>query len=396
LSKSGLNKKILFVSSFSPPLNAGSGRNAYNFAKFISDKGAKVTLLSLNRKGKLKPKDEDENLKIIRLRYFNQNLLTRIISLIIILPGYFFLVIKNDIIFVYGGNIIAFEFILLFGRLLGKMVVFRSTMNGEDDIETLVNQRWIGKFNLFCLKQVDYYFSINPAFSRSWKLVFGSTDKIFESTQGVDTGRFIPAESNYKFQLRKKLNLPEDTFIIISVGYVVERKGFRDIFKSLTLLDFSFLYLVVGDFQVPDDHYLKNLNHEMKELTELGNLLLKEKVVFIGSKMNVDEYLKASDILILNSIREGFPNVVLEAMACGLPVIYREIKGIDGFFTKNGQNILINSGNDVELTENVRKLYFDSVFREKIGKEAGRVIKEQASFEVLWNNLKTRLEIQCE
>jgi len=73
-----------------------------------------------------------------------------------------------------------------------------------------------------------------------------------------------------------------------------ERKGFRDIFKSLTLLDFSFLYLVVGDFQVPDDHYLKNLNHEMKELTELGNLLLKEKVVFIGSKMNVDEYLKAS------------------------------------------------------------------------------------------------------
>ncbi len=391
------NKKILFVSSFTPPLNAGSGRNAYNFAKYISGQGVDVTLLSLNRKGHLKPRGQEENLKIIRLLYFNHNLITKIFSLTIILPGYFLLAIKNDVIFVYGGNIIAFEFILLFGKLFGKKVVFRSTMFDEDDIETLVNQRWIGKFNRFCLKKLSIYFSINPAFSRSWEQVFGNREKVFESVHGVDTKQFYPVEKETRIRLRKKLNLPEDIFIIISVGYVVERKGYRNIFKSLAQLDFPFLYLVVGDYFVPEDHYLKNLNKEMKDLAETGKSVLKDKVVFLGNKLNVDEYLKVSDIFILNSDKEGFPpNSIMESMACGIPTLVRRIDGVDGFFTKDGQNILITSGNDVDLTESVNKLYFDSAFREKIGKEASIVIREQASFELLWKRLKNRLIIQGE
>ncbi len=389
-------RKILFVSSFTPPLNAGSGRNAYNFAKYISEEGIDVTLLSLNRKGQLKTKEHEDNLKIIRLRYYNQNLITKILSLIIILPGYFFRVIKNDVIFVYGGNIIAFEFILLFGRILGKKVVFRSTMYGEDDIKTLVSQRWVGKFNRFCLKGLSLYFSINSAFTISWERTFGSLEKVFESVQGVDTNLFFPVEKEVKFRLREELNLPVDVLIIVSVGYLVDRKGYRFIFEALSRLDFPFLYLVIGDYQVSNYHYLKSFNQEMTDLFQLGSDLLGDKVLFTGDKDNIDEYLNASDIFILNSFREGFPNVVLESMASGLPVVVRDIEGIEVFFLKRNKNIIINSGESVEIMENMRKLFFDSDLRERIGKEASLVIKEQASFDILWNKLKIRLRIQSE
>lgn len=390
------NTRILFVSSFTPPLNAGSGRNAYNFAKYVSGEGIDVTLLSLNRKGQLKPREYDGNLKIIRLRYFNQNLITKVLSLIIILPGYFFRVIKNDIIFVYGGNIIAFEFILLFGKFLGKKVVFRSTMYGEDDAETLVNKRWIGSLRYLSLKQLFLYFSINPAFTGSWEQVFGSSEKVFGSVQGVDIGKFFPVEKEFRLKLRKKLNLPENMFIIISVGYVVERKGYPNIFEALAQSDIPFLYLVIGDYHVPDDHYFKNLNLEMKSIVKTGKSLLKGSVTFLGNKRNVEEYLKASDIFILNSTKEGFPNVVLEAMACGMPVIVRETEGMDGFFLKRNKNIFFTSGDSNEIRENINKLFSDTNLRKKIGTEASLVIKEHASFNVLWGRLKIRLKIHGE
>ena len=387
-------KRILFVSSFTPPLNAGSGRNAYNFASFLADKGQRVSLLSLNRKGRLARREYDNKVKIIRLLYFNCNLLTKFLSLIIILPGYLYYVAKNDLVFIYGGNIIAFEFLILFGKILNKKTIFRSTMYPEDDIETLINQRWIGILLRFTLKQITVYYSINPAFSSSFERVYGSRNKVFESVQGVDTSRFFQVDNKTKTQLRKKLNLPEDIFIIVSVGYLIERKGFRNIFGALKQLELPFLYVVIGDYHVSDDHYLKHFNQEMIELFQLGKSLLKDKLIFTGSKLNIDEYLKASDIFILNSAKEGFPpNSIMEAMACGLPTIVRDIHGVDGFFTARDKNIIVTSGKSNDIRIYLKTLLSNTQLWKKIGKDAAMVIQKQASYDILWNRLKAKLNI---
>ncbi len=388
------SNKILFASSFTLPLNAGSGRNTYNFGKFLAGKGYEVTLLSLNRKGKHLNKETYDNFKIIRLLYFNHNYFIKVLSLIIILPGYLYHVVKNDVVFIYGGNIIAFEFLILASKFFGKQVVFRSTMYGEDDIETLVNRKWIGKLMRFTLNQISLYFSINSAFTNSFERIFKSQEKIFESVHGVNTTMFYPVGKEKKTKLRQKLHLPEELFIIVSVGYLVERKGFRGIFEALEQLDIPFLYVVIGDYHVPEEHYLKNFNQEMIGLFQYGKNLLKDKIIFKGNKSNIDEYLKASDIFILNSIKEGFPpNSVMESMACGLPSIVREIEGVDGYFTKRNNNILVTSGESNEILACIKRLLSDPKLRENIGKNAGQVIRDQASFEVIWCRLKTKLKI---
>jgi len=294
-------RKILFVSSFTPPLNAGSGRNAYNFASFLAERGYHITLLSLNRKGKFTRKEIVNKIKIIRLLYFNYNLFSKVLSVFIILPGYVKFVAQSEVVFIYGGNIIGFELIILIGKILKKKIIFQSLLMQEDDIGTLVKRRLGGRIRKNILNQISIYFSLNPEFSKIWTNIFGSNEKVFESVQGVNTGIFYKVDEKQKGRLREKLGLSNDRLIIITIGYLIERKGFSGIFKLLTDLNFPFYYLVVGDYSVPKEHYMYNFNQEMKELHKLGKEILGEKVIFTGPKTNISEYLNASDIFLFNS-----------------------------------------------------------------------------------------------
>lgn len=382
--------RILFCSSFTPPVNAGGGKNAYNFAKFLSEKDYKVTLLSLNRKGKLKRRETTNGLRVVRILYLNFNILTKILSLLIILPGYIFHVLKNQVVFIYGGNIIGFEFLIYVGWLFNKTVIFRSTMFGEDDLETLVHKRFAGRMREKIMKGITLYFSMNPAFTKSWENIYNSTEKVFESVQGVNIKVFSPANKEDKRELRAKLNIPHDKLIIVTVGYLVKRKGFREIFESLHNLDVPFKYLVVGNYSVPDYHYLVHINPEMKELFDLGITILGDKISFIGPVENVNEYLQASDVFILNSTREGFPNALLEAMACGLPSIIKQIPGIYNGFIRHGENALFLEECE-RISDCLIKLNNQSKTQKSIGENAVDSINEYASFEIVYSKLFSKL-----
>ncbi len=387
-------KRILFVSSFTPPLNAGGSKNAFSFASFIAGKDYPVTLLSLNRKGKLKRRERAGKLKIARLLYFNDNFLTKLFSLLIILPGYFYYVLINDIIFLYGGNIIAFEFVIIIGRVLGKKVVFRSLMYGEDDPESLVNRYRLRHFYRRLLEKMSLYFSINPAFSASYKRVVGNNTKLFESVHGVNTDRFFPVLIKEKQNLRKKLGIDENLTVIISVGFLLKRKGYNNIFEALSLIDIPFVYYIVGDHKISDEHFLRPHKKEMAELFENACTILGDRVVFTGRMENVNEYLQASDIFILNSFREGFPpNSIMEAMACGLPTIVKDIEGVNGYFTVRNKNLLVSTGQVSDIRRLITEVIKNPAVGKEIGNSAADDIRQYASFEVIWEKLKARLGI---
>lgn len=382
-------KRILFVSSFTPPLNAGGGKNAFNFAFFLAEKGQQVTLLSLNRRGRLLRREKVKRLLIIRLLYFNHNLLTKILSFFIILPGYLYYVAKNELVFIYGGNIIGFEFIILFGKIFGKKIVFRSTMFNEDDPTTLTLHSILGRFRRWVLPHIDFYFSLNPAFTESGRKFF-TNDQIQESTQGVNTNIYSPVNEEKKIYYRRKLNLPEDKLIIICIGYLIRRKGYKEMFEVIANADFEYHLIVLGDYEVSDCHYLNQLNPEMGKLFNYGKELLKKRVQFTGPIENVFEYLKASDIFILNSKREGFPNTLLEAMATGLPCVVRKIFRHYDFVTT--QDNLFYFQKPEELLSVLKLLTEDASLRLETGLKARKTILEKASFDKVWKLWQSKLQ----
>lgn len=195
------------------------------------------------------------------------------------------------------------------------------------------------------LKTLDLCVGVSDSVSENLR----STFKIYNLVtiqNGVDTLLFSPSSYEDKKRERQKLGLPKNGNIWISSGHLSERKNplllisaWRNIFK-----DDPYNYLLfIGTGPLYETC--------IRVCNDMTNVL------FHGRVTNVPEYLRASDYFISASKSEGFPNSVLEALACGLPVVlsdippHREIwemsKSIGSLFKKDSKNDLIQSLEDV-------------------------------------------------
>lgn len=127
---------------------------------------------------------------------------------------------------------------------------------------------------------------------------------------GIDLENYYKVSVNNKELLRKKLGLPLDKKVYISVGHLSDRKDPLTIINAFIELNDRYLVFL-------GDGHLKHL---------CNNKISKSKNIDIkGFVSNVSEYLQASDYFISASKAEGLPNTVMEAMACGLPCLLSDI-----------------------------------------------------------------------
>lgn len=130
---------------------------------------------------------------------------------------------------------------------------------------------------------------------------------------GVDVSQYQKRNLNQKDSIRQKLDLPTDKVIFVYSGGLIERKNQREAieaFLKMSQKDKAVL-LLLGDGKDRE-----NLERDYGKIPS---------VIFRGKVSNVCEYLQASDVYIATSKSEGLPNGVLEAMACGLPVLLSNI-----------------------------------------------------------------------
>lgn len=130
---------------------------------------------------------------------------------------------------------------------------------------------------------------------------------------GVDVSQYIKRNIAQTADIRKKLELPLDKVIYIYSGGFIDRKNQRE---AIT----AFLKMNKSDAAV-----LLLLGDGTNFITLKNEFLRYQNILFKGKVSNVDEYLHASDIYLSTSKSEGLPNGVLEAMACGLPVLLSDI-----------------------------------------------------------------------
>ena len=139
---------------------------------------------------------------------------------------------------------------------------------------------------------------------------------------GVDAELFQPLP---QAAARVALDIPAAAQVLITVGGLVERKGFHRVIELLPRLrrEFSELhYLVVGGASAEGD-----MSAELRrQAAELG---VHDRVHFLGPlpAPRLKEVLSAADVFVLATRNEGWANVLLEAMACGLPVVTTDVGG---------------------------------------------------------------------
>ncbi len=145
---------------------------------------------------------------------------------------------------------------------------------------------------------------------------FLNTDHVVAMPTGIDTGQFCPGDRG---KARAQLGLPLDAFIFGNVATLRSWKGHAYALDALAMLGGGkAMLLVVGDG--PQEENLAN---------QIASLGLGDRVRMVGRQDDVVPYLRAMDVFVFPSTKnEGVPQALLQAMACGLPVVASRIGGV--------------------------------------------------------------------
>lgn len=164
------------------------------------------------------------------------------------------------------------------------------------------------------------------------------------SSNGIDTTMFSPESvAKTKAQLREEMGFGQDDFVFVFVGRIVRDKGMNELANAIVRLAYGgkkFKVLLVGGYE-------KNLDPLLPETENVFNN--HPNVKWVGPKGDVKPYLKASDALVFPSYREGFPNVVMEAGAMGLPAIVTDINGCNEIIVEHKNGRIIPPQNEEKL-----------------------------------------------
>lgn len=139
---------------------------------------------------------------------------------------------------------------------------------------------------------------------------------------GVDISKFSPLS---RIPAREGLHISTTAKVIVTVGGMVERKGFHRVIAAMPELIQKYpdlTYLVIGGPSPEGD-----MTERLKRL--VSELKLDTAVKFLGPMASdrLGQFLSAADVFVLSTRNEGWANVLLEAMACGLPVIATDVGG---------------------------------------------------------------------
>lgn len=211
---------------------------------------------------------------------------------------------------------------------------------------------------LITINDEDYNFAKKHLKAKSIRKVNGV---------GYNSDKYFPVSNDEKMRLREKLGYSENEKLLIYVAEMNANKNQSMLIKTLKILDEKhgkFRLLIAG---------ADNYNGEYVRLAkELG---LEGKVDFLGHCSNVDELLHASDIAVGSSVREGLPVNVMEALACGLPIVLSDNRGHRAL-TVNGQNGYIVNVNDFdEMARRIEELAYDEEKYKDFSENAVRLVK---------------------
>jgi len=368
----------------------GMERQARSLGKKLAEKGINVTIVSNIFVRKIEGshsfpwyKKNEDGIDIYRIPVKEWGILVRPILYSLFLLLLFLLRKRYQIIYgvqlFSGGGIAA-----LAGKLLNKPFAIKLAGGGCcGDIAMFRKLPLVSLTKRFA-KWADAYVSLSKEIESELREAGFNSGKIIGIPNGVDTSLFYPACGiDEKKELKMNLSLP-DKRIIAFVGRLDSQKRAHlliEVFKEVQKIYADTHLVIIGDG--PDNGKIKNM--------------ADVNISLLGTVNNVNEYLRASDLLVHPSLSEGMSNVILEAMATGLPVITTNVSSNPEIIDNGINGILLDINDITGLKENILKILSDDAFSNRLGKNAKEKIDIDFTIGTvaekyigLFNNLLTR------
>lgn len=203
-------------------------------------------------------------------------------------------------------------------------------------------------------KYTDVLITINKEDNRRAKKYFKAGSVEYIPGVGIDTKRFNKASVD-KFVKRKEIGVPNEAFVLLSVGELNKNKNHETVIKALAKLKNNDIHYVVCG-QGPFENYLS------KMIEDLG---LKKQVHLLGFRRDIAQICKVADVFAFPSYREGLSLSLMEAMVSGLPVVCSKIRGNLDLIEDGKGGFLAEPWDDKGFADAINTLYSSEDLRNK-------------------------------
>lgn len=214
---------------------------------------------------------------------------------------------------------------------------------------------------------------ISPSYQLKDDIVsqFGiEKNKIDVILNGIDIQKFSPRATSE--ELKKSLNIQKGEKVLLSVGRITEGKGFDNLIKIISKIKNVELIIIGEGPKLEDLHNIAENERVTKKVNFLGEIAHEKLPAF---------YNLADVFCFPSKLREACPLVLIEAMACGVPVVASRIGGIPNIVENYKDGLLVEPGSITDIEKKIRKLVNDDSLRKRLGEKAREKAVNQFSIE---------------
>jgi glycosyltransferase involved in cell wall biosynthesis len=241
-----------------------------------------------------------------------------------------------------------------------------------------IHSRFWRRFQGWAYRRGVLPVSIAQEVTRTFVQEYGRAPTL-EIPNAIPTERYAPDPAR-RAVWRSQHAVPRDALVFTCVAGLRPQKNHRLLLQAFAQAAPQLpdaLLLLVGPPDRLDPAYAESLKALAQELG------LGQRVRFLGSRADVPDILRASDVFVLSSDYEGNPLSVLEAMAAGLPVISTAVGGVPELVQHGATGLLVPAGDACSLAEAIAQLGCDPARRAAMGNTARQTARERFDVRVM-------------
>jgi glycosyltransferase involved in cell wall biosynthesis len=376
--------KIGFITPFFSPVAGGSAIVPYQLAKHLVRKGHKVFIFTSNFGRNLAKFDDENELVIIESK-----IKLKMANILYTPSLKFDLENSDELDILHFHNFRTYQNYVAYNYAKTTNMPYILQAHGSiprlgKSILKLIYDIFFG-YQL--LRDATKVIALSHVEAEQYRAMGVPEEKIAIIPNGIDLSEYVNLPPKGAF--KKKFNIPEDGKIILYLGRIHKIKGIDILIKAYAYMrnkmNLRDIVLVIAG---PDDGYL----NEAKRLAQA--LDVSNHVLFTGPLYGEDKmaaYID-SEVYVLPSRYETFPMAILEAYACGKPVVASEVGGLRDL-VKNGETGLLFKPEDVkQLAERISNILNDDKMAEEMGLRGRNFVEEDFTIEKIIEKLEKLYE----
>jgi glycosyltransferase involved in cell wall biosynthesis len=358
--------RIAHVTATFPPYYSGTGMVCYHNALGLARLGHQVTVFTANHPpgDYTYPREITVRRLSVLFRVGNAPFLPKLLGL-----GRF------DIVHLHHPFIFGAEMIWAVSKAWGipYIIAHHNDLIGDGlrrylfDVYSMVSTRLVfGSARKFAVVSFDHAAScrLAPLFRKRW-------GDVAEVPNGVDVDLFRPGLDG--LSVRRHYGIPDDARVILFVGALDRAHHFKGVAHLLRALsrmeDHQAVLMLIGGGDLKDQFIALS-----------GRLGVAKRSLFVGamSHKQLSRYYAAADVVVLPSFPpESFGVVLIEAMACGKPVIASNLPGVRSVVSDGEDGLLVRPGDVEDLAEKIQMLLDDPQRRREMGERGRDKVEEK-------------------